>query len=66
MKRLGNYSVRLKFGNKAFVAGGRGLAFSEPVNLIIVDKDFYINITSDGVNKVVSPLAVAVAVTSKN
>lgn len=48
----------------AGIGGRRGLALSQAINLVVMDKMGDINIATDIVEKVVAPFAVRIAVAS--
>ena len=57
-------SFRCGLGDKTGVTGRRCLPFSKAVDLVIVHQIGDVVVTAHGVDKVVSPLSVAIAITA--
>ena len=64
--RLKDHALRLHFCDISRVGRRRCLPFCEAVDLVIVDYDRYIDIPPDVMDEVVSPFAIAIAVTGSH
>ena len=64
IERFVLHAVRLCLGDKSPVGSGTGLAFGQPVDLIVVREHGQIDVSSDGGEEVVSSFAVSASVTA--